>query len=239
MIGKAGTRRQKVVIVGGGATRSLLARELSSKLNQKGHELVLVEARPYEIWLIAGARLVTEEGCHPGSEGGEAFVSCDKLFLNGNGSVKRGKVVSIYPHPGHTDTDTLSPQKLLTDQFRKPFLRSQVPSYGPQPNTAWIFNALGSSSLSPGDFVKMRPTLQLESHSSIWVVGDILDFPEGKRTKATGQSNVFIPNLLVFLRDRNTRFAKRRIPSPERIVLMSGVVHLFCHFLVVLWCSDC
>ena len=81
MIGKAGTRRQKVVIVGGGATRSLLARELSSKLNQKGHELVLVEARPYEIWLIAGARLVTEEGCHPGSEGGEAFVSCDKLLI--------------------------------------------------------------------------------------------------------------------------------------------------------------
>ena len=147
--------------------------------------------------------------------------------------------MSIYPHPGHTDTDTLSPQKLLTDQFRKSFLRSQVPSYGPQLNTAWIFNALGSSSLSPGDFVKMRPTLQLESHSSIWIVGDILDFPEGKRTKATGQPNVFIPNLLVFLRDRNTRFAKRYIPSPESIVLMSGVVHLFCHFLVFLWCSDC
>lgn len=85
----------------------------------------------------------------------------------------------------------------------------------------------------------MRPTLQLEPHSSILAVGDVLDFPEGKKTtKATGQSNVFIPNLLVFLRDRNTIFVKRYIPSPESIVLMNGVVHLFCHFLMVLWCSD-
>lgn len=69
MIGKAGTRRQKVVIVGGGVMRSLsVARGPSSKLNRKEHELVLIEARPYAIWLIAGARLVTEEGCHPGLE---------------------------------------------------------------------------------------------------------------------------------------------------------------------------
>jgi NADH dehydrogenase FAD-containing subunit len=51
--------------------------------------------------------------------------------------------------------------------------------------------------------VKVRPTLQLESHPSIWAVGDILDFPEGKRAiKANGQFSVLIPNLLAFLRDR-------------------------------------
>lgn len=97
--------------------RSLsVARGPSSKLNRKEHELVLIEARPYAIWLIAGARLVTEKGCHPGLE--RIFVSCDRLFHHGNGSMKRGKVVSIHPYPGHTYTDTLSPQNFLTDQNR-------------------------------------------------------------------------------------------------------------------------
>ena len=105
MPGKARNRRQKVVIVGGGVTGSLLARQLSSKLNQKDHDLVLIEARPYAIWLIAGARLVTEEGCHPGLEE-RAFVPYDRLFHKGNGSVKRGKVVSLhsYSRPASTST---------------------------------------------------------------------------------------------------------------------------------------
>jgi hypothetical protein len=107
VMGKAGNRRQKVVIVGGGVAGSLLARELSSKLNHTEHELVLVEARPYAIWLIAGARLVTEEGHHPGLEE-RAFVPYDKLFYNDNGSVKQGKVVSIHPHSRRTQTGILS-----------------------------------------------------------------------------------------------------------------------------------
>ena len=99
MTAKIGTRRQRVIIVGGGVTGSVLARELSSKLNQKEYELVLIEAKSYAIWLIAGARLVTGEGGDPGLEE-RAFVPYDKLFHNGNGSVKRGRVVSIHPHPG-------------------------------------------------------------------------------------------------------------------------------------------
>jgi len=105
MAGKVRNRRQKVAIVGGGVAGSLLARELSSKLNQKEHELILIEARPYAIWLIAGARLVTEEGHHPGLEE-RALVPYDKLFYNGNGSVKRGKVVSVHSYPSHTHKDT-------------------------------------------------------------------------------------------------------------------------------------
>ena len=101
---KAGKRKQKVVIVGGGVTGSLLARELSSKLDQAEYEILLIEARPYAIWLIAGARLVTEEGHHPGLEE-KAFVPYDKLFHNGNGSVKRGRAVFIHCHR-HTSEDT-------------------------------------------------------------------------------------------------------------------------------------
>jgi len=107
MTGKARDRRQKIVIVGGGVAGSLLARELSSKLNQQEHELVLIEARPYAIWLIAGARLVAEEGHHPGLEE-RALVAYDKLFYNGNGSVKRGKVAFVHPYSRSPYTTTRS-----------------------------------------------------------------------------------------------------------------------------------
>ena len=76
--------------------------------------------------------------------------------------------------------------------------------------------------------MKVQPTLQLESHPSIWAVGDILDFPEGKRViKARGQISVLIPNLLLFLRDRNAKLTKKYTPSPENIVLTCGAVRLF------------
>ena len=74
----------------------------------------------------------------------------------------------------------------------------------------------------------MQLTLQLKSHSSIWAVGDILDFPEGKRAvKVKGQFAMLIPNLLVFLRDRNARLMKKYTPSPENIILTNGAVRLF------------
>lgn len=75
--------------------------------------------------------------------------------------------------------------------------------------------------------MKIQPTLQLESHPSIWAVGDILDFPEGKRaTKATGHFSVLIPNLLAFLQDKNAILTKKYTPSPENIVLTNGAVRL-------------
>jgi hypothetical protein len=86
----------------------------------------------------------------------------------------------------------------------------------------------------------MQPTLQLESHSSIWAVGDILDFPEGKRAaKAKGQFSVLIPNLLAFLRDRDARLTKKYTPSPENIILTNGAVRLFSFATVVPQHGDC
>jgi len=73
----------------------------------------------------------------------------------------------------------------------------------------------------------MRPTLQLESHPSIWAVGDILDFPEGKRAaKAKAQFGVLIPNLLTFLRDKDAKLTKAYTSSPENIVLTTGAVSI-------------
>jgi NADH dehydrogenase FAD-containing subunit len=73
--------------------------------------------------------------------------------------------------------------------------------------------------------VRVLPTLQLVSHPSIWAIGDILDFPEGKRASNTrGQLSVLVPNLLVFLRDTNAKLRKKYTPSAENIVLTNGAV---------------
>ena len=78
--------------------RSLsVARGPSSKLNRKEHELVLIEARPYAIWLIAGARLVTEEGCHPGlSDISKSWKTLYCLAVLATGSVPRQGLIMDY-----------------------------------------------------------------------------------------------------------------------------------------------
>ena len=80
--------------------------------------------------------------------------------------------------------------------------------------------------------MRVRPTLQSESHPTIWAVGDILDFPEGKRaTKAKGQFSVLIPNLLAFLRDRDATLTREYSPGPENIVLTIGAVRFLSLFV--------
>lgn len=84
--------KKTVVVVGGGFIGSQLARRLSATLDSAKHTLILVDARPYALWLIAGCRMtVTDEG-HLEER---CFVPYDNLFVNGNGTYQQGKVVSI------------------------------------------------------------------------------------------------------------------------------------------------
>ncbi|KAI0642896.1 FAD/NAD-P-binding domain-containing protein [Trametes meyenii] len=84
---------KNVVIIGGGWTGTLVARELSTKLDASKYNIILVNERPYFIHLIAGARLtVSSEDKLEDT----VLVPFDKLFVNGNGTVKIGKVVSIH-----------------------------------------------------------------------------------------------------------------------------------------------
>ncbi|KAI0354848.1 FAD/NAD-P-binding domain-containing protein [Trametes cingulata] len=84
--------KQNIVVVGGGWAGTIVARELSAKLDASKHNIILINDRPYFIHLIAGARLtVTAED----QLEDKALVPLDKLFHNGNGTFKVGKVVSI------------------------------------------------------------------------------------------------------------------------------------------------
>ncbi|OSC98053.1 FAD/NAD-P-binding domain-containing protein [Trametes coccinea BRFM310] len=83
---------RNVVIVGGGWAGTLAARQLSAKLDASKYRIILVNDRPYFIHLIATARMtVTPED----KLEDKALVPFDRLFHNGNGTTKIGKVVSI------------------------------------------------------------------------------------------------------------------------------------------------
>ncbi|KAI0629807.1 FAD/NAD-P-binding domain-containing protein [Trametes polyzona] len=84
--------KKNVVILGGGWTGTLIARDLSGKLSPSEYNIILVNDRPFFIHLIAGARLtVTSEGRLED----QVLVPFDRLFHNGNGTAKIDKVASV------------------------------------------------------------------------------------------------------------------------------------------------
>lgn len=84
--------KKTVVIVGGGAAGGGLARDLSKKLDASLYNIVLVNDRTFYVHLIAMARIAVS-----GEDKLEdkALFGFDKLFYNGNGTVKIGKAVAI------------------------------------------------------------------------------------------------------------------------------------------------
>lgn len=59
---------------------------------------------------------------------------------------------------------------------------------------------LGSDVLSSTGHVKVKPTLELQSHPGVFALGDIIDWPEQHQAaKAAGQIDVVLPNVISFL----------------------------------------
>ena len=87
--------KENVVVLGGGLGGSLVAKELSGKLDHSKYNLIVVEARPYLIWLPGGVRMaVTSE-----KEAVDTYTfNYDKLLPTGKGSVKKAKVQKIVPN---------------------------------------------------------------------------------------------------------------------------------------------
>lgn len=73
--------------------------------------------------------------------------------------------------------------------------------------------------------MKIRPTLQLGAYCSIFALGDIIDFPEGKRAiKGNAQISVVVKNLVSYLKDPEAEPSKKYTGSLEAIVLTNGKV---------------
>ncbi|KAN0131952.1 FAD/NAD(P)-binding domain containing protein [Lactarius tabidus] len=84
--------RKNIVVVGGGAAGATVTRILSSKINASTTSLTLVTARPFAIHLPACIRMTTTA---EGNLEENVLIPYDKLMVNGNGTVKIGRVTSI------------------------------------------------------------------------------------------------------------------------------------------------
>lgn len=87
--------KKTVVVVGGGGGGITVAQLLSAKLDFTKHELILVEARPHNIWLIAGARMTTTGNKDFAST---AIFPYDKALPKG--TFKEAKVIGIEENKG-------------------------------------------------------------------------------------------------------------------------------------------
>ncbi|KAI0329011.1 FAD/NAD-P-binding domain-containing protein [Cubamyces sp. BRFM 1775] len=135
---------QNVVIVGGGWAGTLIARDLSAKLDGSRYHIVLVSGRPYYVHLIAGARMTVT---HVDKLEDKALVPFDRLFHNGNGTVKIGKVTSI-----DHDASENGGEVILQSDERIPY-------------TALV---LATSSSWPGPFGFPEKDAHLRSHINSW-----------------------------------------------------------------------
>ena len=115
--------KENVVVLGGGLGGTVVAKELSAKLDHSKYNLIVVEARPYLIWMLGGARLavVNEEG------GADKYLfNYDKFFPAGKGTVKHAKVEKIVPNNDGKGGELqlaggdVLPYKSMSTQLQKP-----------------------------------------------------------------------------------------------------------------------
>lgn len=85
--------KKNIVIVGAGGGGSVVARELSAKLDGTKYSIILINPRPYRILLPSTIRLAVADIDNLKNL---ALAPLDKLFHNNNGTFIQGKVKSIH-----------------------------------------------------------------------------------------------------------------------------------------------
>ena len=84
---------KNVVVIGGGSAGTFVARERSKKLSPSQYSIILVTARPFYVHNVAMARITVND---VDKLEDRALFGYDKLFHNGNGTVKVGLATAIH-----------------------------------------------------------------------------------------------------------------------------------------------
>lgn len=142
--------KENVVIVGGGLGGTAVAKEISNKLDHSKFNLVVVEARPYLIWMLGGARMAVtnEEGAVD-----NYLFNYDKFLPPGKGTVKKAKVQKISPNGnGNGGSLELTGGEVLP--YRGTSTLTAVATSAPNPFSCWavLVLATGSKWAGPVDY---------------------------------------------------------------------------------------
>jgi len=85
--------------------------------------------------------------------------------------------------------------------------------------------SLGGDTLNGQGYVKIKPTLQLLNHPSIFALGDIIDWPEQKQAaKLRWHVPIAVANIISFLDE--APLTKKYSGAPEMIVITNGRVSI-------------
>ncbi|EEB98155.1 hypothetical protein MPER_02387, partial [Moniliophthora perniciosa FA553] len=99
MASKKTDDRTTILIVGGGSAGITIAKPLSKSLDPAKYNIVLVNPRPYILFLIPALRMVVSDQDHLQDQ---IMVPYDRLFHKGNGTFVQGQVTKINQRPGDT-----------------------------------------------------------------------------------------------------------------------------------------
>ncbi|KAG1813307.1 uncharacterized protein BJ212DRAFT_1367735 [Suillus subaureus] len=95
-----------------------------------------------------------------------------------------------------------------------------VSARGGRPNTDYV-TSLGEDALNGHGFVKIKPTMQLLNHPSIFALGDIIEWTEQKQVaKLMWHVPVVVTNVVGFL--NGVTPTKKYAGAPEMIVITNG-----------------
>ncbi|KAI0274994.1 FAD/NAD-P-binding domain-containing protein [Gloeopeniophorella convolvens] len=94
-----------------------------------------------------------------------------------------------------------------------------VPTWGGRPATKFVAS-LGTSVLDENGYIRVKPTLELESFSGVFAIGDAVSWVEIKNVlRARGHGDVVATNVLAYLNGTTSKTYKGKV---EVIVVTNG-----------------
>ncbi|KAG6847570.1 hypothetical protein H0H93_007320 [Arthromyces matolae] len=172
------SKAQDIVLVGGGAVGMELAGEIKDVWPEK------------KVTIVHGDKLLL----NPSYPDKFRRAAADSLTARG---------INLVLDEFINDPETREVQGITTasgKELKGADLITQIQTRGPRPNTTFVSEALGESSLTSLGLIRVRPTLQLADYDNIFAAGDAIDWKEQKQSaKASLHGDLVAKNIVALL----------------------------------------